>query len=149
MDLSKIIAVSGKPGLFKQVSQNKHGIVIDTIPSAKKSTVFAHERLSSLEDISVYTYDDDIKLKEVFKAIHDKVGEGNPAPVIGATPVDLRAFFTELIPDHDEDRVYNSNIKKILGWYNTLLENNMLDFTEETEETEAQEVEQQEEDTKE
>jgi len=148
MDLSKIVAVSGKPGLFKQVSQSTRGLVLDTIPSGKKMTVFSHERLSSLEEISIYTYDDDISLSEVFMKIHENVGEGNQAPEGKSNPAVLRKFFIEVIPDHDQDRVYNSNIKKIVNWYNLLVENNMLDFTKKEEEEEESEDVSQENDDK-
>lgn len=130
MDISKIIAVSGKPGLFKQISQSARGLVLEAIPSGKRLTVFGHERLSALEEISIYTWEDDVPLAEIFKKIHDKIGEG-AVTVSTSDPKELRKFFTEVLPDHDQERVYNSNIKKIVTWYNLLLENNLLDFTEE------------------
>lgn len=130
MELSKILAISGKPGLFHLVAQTTNGLVVESFIDGKKSTAFSHEKISTLEEISIYTEDDDIALKDVFKSMFDKL-EGKAAPSHKSPNNDLKAFFTEVLPSYDKENVYVSDIKKVINWYNTLLEKEMLDFTEE------------------
>lgn len=137
MDLSKILAISGRHGLFKMISQTKNGVVIESLTDGKRSTAFAQERISTLEEISVFTTGEDMPLKDVFKKIYDKL-EGGPVIDPKSENVNLKDYFAELLPEYDQERVYASDIKKVLTWYNTLEELKMLDFTEEkTEEEQA------------
>ncbi|MCF8378281.1 MAG: DUF5606 domain-containing protein [Bacteroidales bacterium] len=138
MDLTKILAISGKPGLYKMITQTKNGLIVESIPEGKKFTAFSHERISTLEEISIYTDDEDKPLKEVLKAIYDKQ-EGKAAISPKASGNELKAFFGEAVPDYDKENVYVSDIKKILLWYNTLQENNILNFEEEKEEEKPEE----------
>lgn len=138
MDLSKILAITGKPGLYKMVTQAKNGMVVESLSDGKKFTAFSHERISTLEEISIYTKDEDRPLKEVLKAIHEKL-EGKAALSHKSDGAALKAFFEEAVPDYDDENVYVSDIKKLIYWYNILLENNLLDFTEEEKEEEKQE----------
>lgn len=135
MDLSKILAISGRHGLFKMISQTKNGVVIESLTDGKRSTAFAHERISALEEISVFTTGEDMPLKDVFKKIYDKQ-EGGPVIDPKSENVNLKEYFAELVPEYDQERVYASDIKKVLTWYNTLEELKMLDFTEEMTEEE-------------
>jgi hypothetical protein len=130
MDLSKIMAISGKPGLFKLLAQTKNGIVVESMLDGKKFTAFSHERISTLEEISIYTQDEDRPLKDVLKAIYE-VQEGKAAIPHKSSNEELKAFFEKAVPDYDQDNVYVSDIKKVIYWYNLLLEKDMLDFTEE------------------
>ena len=131
MDLSKILAVSGKPGLYKMLTQTKSGFIVESLIDGKRFPVFAHERVSSLEEISIFsTGEEDLPLKEVFKKINAKT-EGKPAPDAGANGETLKKFFQEAVPEYDPERVYVSDMKKTLAWFNLLLEKEMLDFTEE------------------
>jgi hypothetical protein len=131
MELSKILAISGKPGLHKVLSQTKAGFIVESLADGKRYPVFAHERVSSLEEISIFTKgEDDLPLKEVFRKIYDKLG-GQPGPDTGTNNEELKKFFLEAIPEYDPERVYVSDIKKALAWYNLLLAKEMLDFTEE------------------
>lgn len=137
MDLSKILSISGKPGLFKMVGQAKNGLIVESMTDGKRFPAFAHDKISSLEEISIFTLEDDIELKEVFKRIFEKQG--------GAKAIDpksknqqLKDFFEEIVPFYDKDQVYVSHIKKILHWYNLLHEQEMLDFTQESEESPEQ-----------
>ncbi len=138
MDLSKILAISGKPGLFNSLAQTKTGVVVESLIDGKRFPAFAHERISSLAEISVFTNDDDMPLEDVFKKIFEKY-EGGQAIDHKISGDKLKAFLLEIVPDYDQERVYTSDIKKIVMWYNLLIENEMLDFSEEetTEETEA------------
>ena len=133
MDLSKILAITGKPGLYKMVTQAKNGVVVESIVDGKKFTAFSHERISALEEISIYTKDEDRPLKEVMKAIYEKL-EGKAALSHKSDGAELKAFFEETIPDYDDENVYVSDIKKVIYWYNILQENKLLDFSDETEE---------------
>jgi hypothetical protein len=132
MDLSKILAISGKPGLFNSVAQTKTGVVVESLIDGKRFPAFAHERISSMAEISVFTVDDDLPLEDVFKKIYEKY-EGKQAIDHKASGDDLKAFMLEILPEYDQDRVYTSDIKKIVMWYNLLVEKEMLDFTEEEE----------------
>jgi len=138
MDLSKILAISGRHGLFKMISQTKNGVVIESLTDGKRSTAFAHERISALEEISVFTTGEDMPLKDVFKKIYDKL-EGAPVIDPRSENVDLKEYFAGLVPDYDQERVYASDIKKLLTWYNALAELKMLDFTEEVSDQEQEE----------
>jgi hypothetical protein len=146
MDLSKILAISGKPGLFKNIAQTKSGVVVESLIDGKRFPAFAHERISSLAEISVFTIDDDLPLRDVLKKIHGKY-EGGQAIDHKSSGPELKAFMIELIPDYDQERVYTSDIKKILMWYNLLVEKEMLDFSEDEKAEEAAEAEKAEEAT--
>jgi len=135
MELSKILAISGKPGLYKMLTQTKAGFVVESLTDGKRFSVFAHERVSSLEEISIFTTGEgDMLLKEVFRKIFDKL-EGKPGLDADADNKALKSFFLETIPTYDQERVYVSDMKKTLAWYNLLLEKGMLEFTEEETET--------------
>ncbi len=131
MDLSKILAISGKPGLHKVLSQTKTGFIVESVIDGKRYPVFVHERVSSLQEISIFTTgEEDLPLKEVFRKMYDKLG-GKPAPDPGSDSETLKKFFLEAVPEYDPEKVYVSDIKKALGWYNLLLSKDMLEFTEE------------------
>ncbi len=129
MDLSKILSIAGKNGLFKVVSQAKNAVIVESLIDGKRFPAFGHEKMSSLEEISVFTTGDDIPLKTVFKAFHEKL-EGKPAIVTNPDNKSMKQFFLGMVPDFDQDRVYVSDIKKMVSWYNMLLDKQLLDFTE-------------------
>lgn len=136
MDLSKILSISGKPGLFKMIAKTKNGLIIESLINGKRISAFSHEKISSLEEISIFTETEDLSLKEVFKMIFEKT-EGKEAIDIKSSNNQLKEFFEESVPEYDKDRVYVSDIKKVLKWYNVLLEKKLLDFSEEEEEAEV------------
>lgn len=136
MDLSQILSISGKPGLFKNVGQSKTGVIVESLLDGKRFPAFAHERISSLAEISIFTDGDDVALEDVLKKIYEKY-EGKTAIEPKVSSEKLKAFMEEILPDYDKERVYVSDIKKVVQWYNLLAEKEMLDFSEtETEETE-------------
>jgi hypothetical protein len=139
MDLSKILSIAGKNGLFKVVSQAKNAVIVESLNDNKRFPAFGHEKMSSLEEISVFTTGEDMALKEVFKAFHEKL-EGKPAIDHKSDNAALKKFFLEMVPEFDQNRVYVSDIKKMISWYNTLLEQGLLDFSEEIKETETDET---------
>ena len=130
MDLSKIIAISGRPGLYKHIAQSKNSVVVESLENKKRSSAFITEQISSLNDISVFTTGDDIKLEDVFKKIYDYT-EAKKAISHNAKPEELKHFFKEAVPEYDEDRVYVSDIKKMIKWYNILIDAEILSFDEE------------------
>lgn len=139
MDLSKILSISGRPGLFKVVSQSKNAVIVESIIDKKRFPAFAHERMSSLEEISIFTTGEDLPLKDVLKAFHEKL-EGKPAVDPKAGDAALLKQFGEIVADYDPDRVYISDIRKMVSWYNLLLSNELLDFTEEVGEDNKEEI---------
>ncbi len=129
MELSKILSISGKPGLYKTLAQTKNGIVVESLTDGKKFTAFSHEKMSSMEEISIYTTDEDRPLKEVLKIIFEKQ-EGKKILSHKSSAAELKAFFKEMVPDYDDENVYISDIKKVVNWYNTLIEHDLLDLEE-------------------
>lgn len=119
MDLSGIISISGKPGLFKVIASNRTSLVVESLQDGKRTTALPTHRISALEDISIYTEDDDVPLKDVYTTIYEKEN-GGQAPNHKGDMADLKAYLAEVLPDYDEDRVYNSDIKKLFQWYNLL-----------------------------
>ncbi|GAB1403725.1 DUF5606 domain-containing protein [Lentimicrobium sp.] len=130
MDLKEIMAIAGKPGLYKMVGQAKNGIIVESIVDNKRFQAFTHEKISSLEEISIFTENEDKPLREILKAFYEKL-EAKPAPGFKNDNTGLKEFFNGMIPDYDKERVYVSHMQKIVAWYNLLLEHNLLDFTEE------------------
>lgn len=140
MDLSKIVTIAGRPGLFQVKSQSVGKIIVESLIDGKCSPAFARERMSSLEEISIYSVDEDRPLKEVFRSIHEKMGDKVDFDVKKATNDQLKAKFLEIMPDYDQDAVYPSDMKKVFLWYQMLMDKGLLDFTEEEPaETEAPE----------
>lgn len=146
MELKDILAISGQSGLFKFISQGRHGIIVEHLETKQRTNASAAAKVSALEDIAIFTNDEDMPLADVFKAIYEKVN-GGEAISHKASGNELKKFFGEAIPSYDEDRVYVSDIKKVINWYNILHKLEMLDFTEkeETEESENNEEQKSEE----
>lgn len=120
MSLQKILAISGKPGLFELKLQTRTGFVAESFLDGKKITVGMRSNVSLLSEIAVYTYNEEIKLAEVFKAIATKENDGPTAISHKDDNGVLVAYFREVLPEFDEERVYASDIKKIINWYNML-----------------------------
>lgn len=140
MDLSKILSISGKPGLYKMLSQTKSGFIVESLTDGKRFPVFAHERISSLEEISIFTTtEEDLPLKQVFKKFFTKL-EGKPAPDANSSGDAIKKFFLEAVPEYDAERVYVSDMKKALTWYNLLLDKGLVEFSEEEEEKKEEET---------
>lgn len=138
MVLKDILAISGEPGLFKFIAQGKNAIIVEHIETGKRSSAFSSAKVSSLEDISVFTDSEDLPLAKVFDKIYDRES-GGLAIDARSDASKLKDYFGELIPDYSKERVYLSDIKKIILWYNLLHQKNMLVREEpEKEETEAE-----------
>jgi hypothetical protein len=140
MDLTKIVSISGKPGLFKVAAQGKNNVVVESLLDGKRFPAFSHDRMSSLEEISIFTTGEDMLLKEVFRSIHEKMGETLDFEAKSLSNDELVEKFTLVVPDYDADAVYPSDMKKVFTWYQLLMEKQLLDFTEEEKNEAAEET---------
>ncbi len=131
MDLSEILAINGKPGLFKLVSKGKNNFIVESLSDQKRIPAFSHDGLSSLDNIAIFTYEEDIPLVDVFKSIYTHEN-GEKAPDILKDTDKLKNYFELILPNYDKERVYVHNIKKVVTWYNLLHDANLLDFVEES-----------------
>ena len=143
MDLTKIVSISGKPGLYQIKSQAIGRIIVESVVDGKCIPAFARDRMSSLEEISIFSTDEDRPLKDVFMMIHEKMGDKVDFDYKKAGPVELREKFAFVMPDYDEDAVYPSDMKKVFAWYQMLNDKGLLDFTVEEEKTESETAEAQ------
>ena len=135
--LKGILAISGQPGLFKMVTEAKNSIIVESLVTGKRIPAYSTSKISALADISVFTQTGEIQLKELFKKIQDSGKTITPK----ASTNEIKAFFAEILPEYDEDRVYVSDMKKIFQWYQLLNDLNMLTEAEEVKpETEGTEL---------
>jgi hypothetical protein len=127
--LKGILSVSGQSGLFKLVAESKNNIIVESLETHKRIPVHSTAKVSALEDIAIYTENGDVPLKDVFKSISQKEN-GGAAISPKASDYELKAYFEKVVPEYDKDRVYISDIKKVLSWYNALQQKELLDFSE-------------------
>lgn len=132
MDLSKILSISGKPGLFLLVSQTKNGALVESLVDGKRQPAFSNERISSLEDISIFTTEEDVPLTKVFQAIFTKE-DGKECISSKSDNKQILAYMREVLPNFDQDRVYISDMKKLFTWYNLLNSKGLIDLIEKEE----------------
>lgn len=128
--LKKILSVSGKPGLYKLVSQGKSMLIVEALTDGRRMPVYAREKIISLGDIAIYTDGDELPLYEVLNSVKAKE-EGKAVSSIDAaraTPDELRAYMAEVLPNFDRERVYPTDIKRLLSWYNLLIGAGITDF---------------------
>ncbi len=139
MELREILSIAGKPGLHKLVKQTHNGMIVESLDTGKRFPVFAQDQISSLEEISIFTETEDMPLREVLQKMaekHENKGAFNPKK---ASSEELKDYFSEVVPEYDEDQVYVSHIKKIISWYNALQRNDLLELLEEKENEEGSE----------
>lgn len=120
MNLAGIISISGKPGLYRVIAQGKNNLIVENLEDKKRVPAYATDRISSLEDISIYTYDDDKPLKEIYTALFEKE-KGKETISHKEDAAKLQKYLLEILPNFDQERVYPSDIKKLFQWYNILL----------------------------
>lgn len=130
MDLKEIMSVSGYPGLFKFVSQGRSGLIVESLVDKKRTNIPPTAKVSSMNDIAVFTDSEDVPLRTVLQTIKEKSGGGPSIDPKSAGEEEVRQYFAEILPSYDKSRVYFSDIKKIIAWYNLLQQNDMLDFEE-------------------
>ena len=119
MELKDIVAINGKPGLYKIKAHSKGGIIVESLMDGKKFPVTATHNISALNEIAIYTYEEDFPLRIVLKSMGEKEN-GKETISHKESGRQLTSYFREILPNYDEDRVYTSNIKKVIQWYNIL-----------------------------
>lgn len=139
MDLKGILSISGYSGLYKLVSQAKNSIIVESLIDKTRMPAYASSKISALEDIAIYTYDEEVTLKEVFKKIFINEN-GKEAISHKASNDELKKYFETILPNYDKERVYVSDIKKVINWYNCLASLNLLSLEEEKKVEETAEV---------
>lgn len=127
MEYSKIIAITGKTGLYEAISQTKNGFVVESLADKKRFPIATTNNVSLIENIAIFTYEEEIPILDVFKSIYEKE-EGKKTLSHKESGYKLTTYFSEVLPNFDEDKVYVSNIKKVIQWYNILVEAG-LDFS--------------------
>ncbi len=129
MSLDKILSIGGKPGLYKLLTQTRSGFVAESLLDGKKITVGFSNNVSVLSEIAIYTLEEEVPLREVFQKIQEKEDGKKTSVSHKDDKLKLEEYFFEVLPDYDEDRVYPSDIKKIVQWYNLLCEKGINDFS--------------------
>ena len=132
--LKEILSISGKPGLYKLVSQAKGMLVVESLITGKRIPAYAHDKIMSLGDISIYTEEEDRPLAEVFETIKEKESGKAVDIAKGASIDEYRNYVESVIPDYDRERVYPNDIKRIVDWYNIVVNAGITEFIEKTEE---------------
>jgi hypothetical protein len=125
MILKDIIAISGQQGLFKFIAQGKNAMIVEHIETGKRTSAFSSAKVSSLEEISIFTENEDLPLGKIFNNISDKEN-GGPAIDSKSDPDKLKKYFEEIVPDYSREKVYVSDIRKVFLWYNILQKKNLL-----------------------
>lgn len=138
--LKRILSVSGKPGLFQLISTNKNITLVESLKDGKRLPIHEHEKIMSLGEISIYTSDDEVPLKDVFVKIKEKEDGNNVSIDKKSSNKELFSYFEEVLPNYDKEKVYASDIKKIISWYDILIEAN-IDFEKDDSQNESEETE--------
>ena len=129
--LKTILSISGKPGLYKLVSHGKNMLIVESLGDNKRVPAYAKDKVISLGDIAIYTDETEVPLHEVLTSVKNKENGQKASISTSAKPEELRAYFAEILPNFDRERVYPSDIKKLIGWYNLLIGAGITDFTPE------------------
>lgn len=136
--LKKILSVSGKPGLYQMVSQGKNMLIIESLTDKKRIPAYARDKVISLGDIAIYTNEKEVPLYEVLNSVKQKEGGQKVSlELTKASPDDLRAYLAEVLPDFDRERVYPTDIKRLLTWYNILLGAGITEYEPQEDKPEA------------
>ena len=140
--LKKILSVSGKPGLYQMVSQGKNMLIIESLTDKKRIPAYARDKVISLGDIAIYTNEKEVPLYEVLNSVKQKEGGQKVSlELTKASPDELRAYLAEVLPDFDRERVYPTDIKRLLTWYNILLGAGITEYDPQEEKQAKEEVE--------
>lgn len=126
----RFLSISGKPGLFRLVSQGKNMLIVENVATGKRQPAYNHDKIISLADVAMYTEDDEEPLYNVFQTIVDKT-DGQPVDYKTLSDSAIREKFAEYLPNFDKERVYTTDIKKLFSWYNILVANGVTNFKDE------------------
>ena len=128
----RILTISGKPGLYRLLSQGRNMFIVEAVDATKKRMpVYNSDKVVMLDDIGIYTDTEEVPLREVFAKIQEKENGVLSIDIKSSTPEELVEYFETVMPDYDRERVYLTHIKKIYSWYNILVENGVTDFVAE------------------
>ena len=139
MDLKKIVAIAGYPEVFKVIKEARKGLIVESLQTGKRMQAFVTYKISSLEDIAIFTQDGEMPLKDVFKRIWDKENKGKAPDPKKLSKDEIINYFEQILPEYDRNKVYVSDMKKVLRWYNMLLDKGLLDFDQEQDKKQEQE----------
>jgi hypothetical protein len=139
MSLEKILSIGGKPGLYHLLTQTRSGFVAESLLDKKRITISAQSNVSVLSEIAIYTLEEEIPLGEVFLKIQVKEKGGKTSIGHKDEKLKLEEYFFEVLPDYDEDRVYASDIKKVIQWYNILHDQGITEFVSDSEDAQEEE----------
>ena len=129
--LKTILAISGKPGLYKLISRGKNMLIVESLSDKKRFPTYGNEKIISLGDIAMYTDAEDVPLRVILEAMKQKEnGEVVTLDIKKASSDELYTYLETVLPNYDRDRVHASDIKKLISWYNLLVKNGMTDFEE-------------------
>lgn len=138
MDLTKIISISGMPGLYKVIGSMKQGAVVESLSDGKRFPTYPSHKVSALSDISIYTTGENVPLPDVLKKIFEKES-GKETPALKPDSEEMKKYFESILPDYDKEKVHNSDMKKLVMWYNSLLKAGLLNVEETKEEEKTEE----------
>lgn len=125
--IKRILSISGRPGLFRLVNQGKNMLIVESLTTGKRTPAYAHDKVVSLGDITMYTQDSDEPLSNVLETIKEK-NDGKPVDYKKMSESELRDYFGEILPDYDRERVYTNDIRKVFAWYNDLIGAGVTEF---------------------
>lgn len=129
MDLSNILSITGKGSLYKLISRAPNSFIVEGLEDGHRFPAFSHDGVATLDNIAIFTEDEEVSLQSVFQSIFKK--ENGQKVAVPKDNNALKAYFADVLPNYDRDRVYVSNIKKVLAWYNILTEHQLIDLEEE------------------
>ena len=139
LKLKDILAIAGQPGLYKFVARSSNGVIVESLSDHKRMNATGTAKVSSMAEIAIYTYEEDMPINEVFTNLYNHTG-GKAAISHKSEPQLLKALIAEVIPEYDRERVHVSDMKKVVMWYNALVEAGMTDFTIDEPEQKAEEA---------
>ena len=138
--IERFLSISGKPGLYRLVSQGKNMLIVENVATKKRQPAYNHDKVISLSDVAMYTTDGEEPLYNVFETISEK-NDGKPVEVKSMSDAEIREYFAQYLPNYDRDRVYTTDIRKLFQWYNILITNGVTKFKDdEIKEAEAAEA---------
>lgn len=138
--LKTILAISGKPGLFRLVSQGKNMLVVESLLTGKRTPAYNHEKIISLGDIAMFTDSDEVPLNEVFESMRQFENGAKASIATNDSEKNLREYLAKVLPNFDRDRVYTTDIKKLITWYNILIDNGFTSFNDKEEQKQENEA---------
>ncbi|MBR5736226.1 MAG: DUF5606 domain-containing protein [Bacteroidales bacterium] len=133
-DLKKVLSITGQPGLFNYLAQSKNGVIVEALATGHRTAFSGSMKMTTLADVSIYTDEDELPLKEVFRKMNAALGDED-APSQKSDEKTIRDFFAKAVENYDRDRFYLSHMKKVLEWYNLLKNYASLEFVDDEEES--------------